>query len=70
MTDERVMALEAEVERLRGVLEFYADPDTYFAFGFWADPPAGAFMDDFDEGHLEYDRAMPGKRARAALAEQ
>lgn len=27
-------------------LEFYADPDTYFAVGFWFDPPCGGFDED------------------------
>lgn len=55
------------IERYGSALLFYADPDTYFAVGFWFDPPCGGFEDDFDEGHEEYDRPMPGKRAREAL---
>ncbi len=54
-------------EAVREVIEalrFYADPDTYFAIGFFPDPPNGEFMDDFEETHLG---AKPGKRARAAL---
>lgn len=50
-------------------LSFYAEPDTYHAIGFFADPPCGEFDDDFSEGHGDpnYDRPMPGKRARIAL---
>jgi len=57
-------------DALMDALEFYADPDTYFAIGFSADRPCGGFEDDFEEiddpiyGKIE----RPGKRARAALA--
>lgn len=55
---------------MREALEFYADPDTYCAIGFFPDPPCGEFIDDFsdDHGNENYRRPMPGKRARAALA--
>lgn len=44
---------------------FYANPETYFAVGFFPDPPCGEFMDDFSEtGQLG---RKPGKRARQAL---
>ena len=46
-------------------LAFYADPETYFAVGFFPDPPCGDFMEDFSETHLGM---KPGKRAREALA--
>ncbi len=61
--------LEAENARLREALEFYADPETYHAVGFWFDPPCGGFMEDFDSEHGDpfYNRDMPGKTARAAL---
>jgi hypothetical protein len=68
-SDQRA-ALAAEVGRLRAALEFYADPDTYFAIGIFADPPCGEFIDDFSEhGHPEYPAGdmRPGKRAREAL---
>ena len=54
----------AEIKRLREALEFYADPNTYMAVAFIADPPAGPFVDDFsdDHGNEFYDRPMPGKR--------
>jgi hypothetical protein len=47
------------------VLEFYANPDTYFAIGFMADRPAGDFTEDFSETELGL---KPGKRAREILA--
>lgn len=64
MTDPRV-------QRLIDALEFYADPETYHALAIWADPPCGDFMEDFSEDHGDpfYNRPMPGKTARAALAE-
>ena len=61
---------DEEADRMREALEFYADPDTYFAISFLTDPPCGAFADDFDEDHgaPEYTRRpMPGKKARKAL---
>jgi hypothetical protein len=51
-------------EALREALEFYADPDTYFAIGLFPDRPCGEFMEDFSD---EHDPGYP-KRARAALA--
>ncbi len=57
------------IERLREALEFYADPDTYFAWAFMGDPPCGDFGKDFsdavDSSGLE--KCKPGKRARAVL---
>jgi hypothetical protein len=65
---QHIAALEEERDRLATALAFYADPDTYFAMTIFADAPAGAFMEDFDEEHgSDYDRPMPGKCARAAL---
>ena len=63
-------ALKAENRRLRKALEFYADPETYFAIGFFPDRPCGSFMKDFSSvptpwGHGT--RKKPGKRARKAL---
>jgi len=52
-------------------LAFYANPGNYHAVAFMFDPPCGGFADDFDEDHGEtllYNRPMPGKRAREALA--
>jgi len=47
--------------KLIDALEFYADPDTYFAIGFFPDPPCGEFIEDFDE------HKKPGARARKVL---
>jgi len=62
------LCLEAakEIERLLDVLTFYADPEIYFAIGFFPDRPCGDFINDFDETHLGY---KPGKKARDALEE-
>jgi hypothetical protein len=59
-----------QVEILREALEFYADPATYHALAIWADPPCGDFVEDFSDDHGDdfYNREMPGKTARAALA--
>lgn len=71
---EAVPALLDENDRLREALEFYADPDTYFAIAVFADAPCGDFADDFEEldGDLGHPGGgawvKPGKRARAALA--
>ena len=64
-----IRAQQAEVERLREALEFYADPETYFAILIVPDRPAGAFADDFDGVCLDdYDDIpRPGARARRAL---
>lgn len=50
-------------------LELYADPSFYHACSFLFDRPTGGFDKDFDKKHGDwlYDRAMPGKDARAAL---
>ena len=62
--------IAAAHDKLLAALFFYSEPENYHAIAFFADPPAGAFMDDFDEnhGHHFYDRPMPGKMAREALA--
>jgi hypothetical protein len=63
--------LDPEVKKLRKerlilvrALLFYADPETYFAIGFFPDPPCGEFMRDF--GKTDYGR-KPGERARRTL---
>ena len=55
---------------LASALSFYGNPASYHAVGFWVDPPAGGFADDFSEDHGDdyYDRDMPGKLAREVLA--
>src|SRR3972149_4674878 len=59
---EQLAAREAVISDLAEVICFYANPETYFAIGFFPDPPNGKFMDDFDETELG---PKPGKRARA-----
>jgi len=54
-----------ENERLIETLLFYADPETYFAIGFFPDPPCGDFIRDFSET-IALGR-KPGKRAREVL---
>jgi hypothetical protein len=61
---QTVANLHKEVAELRAALEFYANPETYFAIGFFPDRPCGEFIDDFSETELGM---KPGKRARAAL---
>lgn len=60
--------LEADLAAKDEALEFYADPETYLAIGFFPDPPCGEFMDDWSDTGPEYG-ARPGKRARQALAD-
>jgi hypothetical protein len=62
---------DEEADRMREALEFYADPENYHAIAFLPNRPCGEFAEDFDEnhGHPDYDRPMPGKRAREALKE-
>lgn len=63
----RMDQILAEYNALREALEFYANPETYIAIGFFPDPPCGEFMDDFGEtGTAEYG-PRPGERARKAL---
>jgi hypothetical protein len=59
----------AAFEEMIKALQFYGEPATYHAIGFFPDPPCGEFMQDFSDDHEDpvYDRAMPGKFARAAL---
>jgi hypothetical protein len=52
---------DPEIIKLINALQFYADPDTYFAIGFFPDPPCGAFINDFD------DFMKPGAKARKIL---
>jgi len=61
--------VEDILQKAINVLEFYANPDTYFAIAFIADQPAGEFVDDFsnDHGCDQYERPMPGKMARYAI---
>lgn len=58
---------EPTYEELCKALEFYANPETYFAIGFFPDPPYGEFIDDFSETYLGW---KPGKAARNTLGYQ
>ena len=61
---ERILK-KLDAESLGDILEalaFYADQGTYFAIGFFPDPPCGEFMEDFDETPDLGQK--PGKRAR------
>lgn len=63
-----LVAKDAKIAIMEEALAFYADPATYHAIAFMADPPCGQFMDDFSNDHGdEYDRPMPGHLARQAL---
>ena len=63
---------ERERDRAREALGFYADPTVYHGCAFLFDRPNGGFDSDFEEVSecYGYDRPMPGKRARAALADE
>lgn len=68
---DEIERLEAERDRLREALSFYASPDTYAAIAVFPDPPCGDFMEDFSEDEFTegYGRPMPGATARRALKE-
>ena len=61
------MTTEEKLKKAIEALEFYADPDSYFAMSFMADRPSGKFADDFsdDHGFNQYDR--PGWRGRTNI---
>lgn len=62
--NRRAEIAEVRIAEQEEALRFYADPDTYFAIGLFADPPCGDFVHDLEEiDGVE----RPGKRARAAL---
>ncbi len=70
------------LETLLEALDFYANPDTYWACSFMFDRPTGGFDDDFSD-HKEYEdfldgntpdcyyenRERPGMTARKAIRE-
>lgn len=63
---DAVVYLRKRLLRAEEALEFYADPDTYFACAFFFDPPCGAFREDFSL--VEGDTVeRPGKLAREVL---
>jgi hypothetical protein len=68
----KINSIYTEVGRIQDLeeaLEFYADPDSYFAVGFFIDRPAGGFADDFSDDHDgDYERPMAGKLAREVLS--
>jgi hypothetical protein len=47
-----------------GIVDFYAEPTTYFAVSLISDPPAGDIMRDF--GPTDLPTKKPGRRARLA----
>lgn len=61
------MYLQKRLLRAEEALNFYADPDTYFACAFLFDPPCGALREDFSlvEGDT---MERPGKLAREVLS--
>jgi hypothetical protein len=61
----RIEEQAKETKILEGALAFYADPETYFAIGFFPDPPCGEFMTDFED-LPDFGAWKPGKRAREA----
>ncbi len=61
-----IMKKAAMYDKLLHTVAFYADPDTYFAIGFFPDRPCGEFINDFEETEEGY---KPGKRARQTLRE-
>lgn len=69
---DRAEKAEARAAKLQEALEFYADPDIYFAIGFFPDPPCGEFIEDISnisglpDDH-QYAVFKPGKRARDIL---
>ncbi len=84
ITPEVTAAFEAEVpmannyraapqiiqDAIVEALELYAEPESYHVLAFPEDAPGGLLGGDFDAEHGDtfYDREMPGKKARAALA--
>lgn len=68
--EAEIAGLRADKAELLAGLEFYADPENYHAIAFFSDPPHGEFMNDFSETDWsDYDRPMPGKRARELILE-
>lgn len=66
--EKDVSEAESERELLRDAVKFYADEGVYHGCSFSFDRPTGGFDDDFSlDAGSEYDRPMPGKRAREAL---
>ena len=69
--EQKAAELEQENTGLRDILQFYADPETYFGIAFIPDKPCGEFWEDFDDDLVAPDGqpySKPGKRARQALS--
>ena len=65
MTTREKSAIRKElVDALVDALDYYADPETYFAILFLSDPPCGDFMNDFDQTSLGW---KPGAKARSVI---
>lgn len=62
--ESRAVQAEEKLRLALAVIEFYGNPETYFAIGFIPDRPCGAFIDDFEDTHLG---SKPGKFAREKL---
>ena len=52
------------LKKIMDVLDFYADPETYFAIGYLGDKPCGDFIKDFSETQIGY---KPGQKSRKIL---
>jgi len=67
--------LRTALERAVTVINFYSDPQTYFAMSIIADRPCGEFVTDYEElsGELGHPDGSPwqkpGKRARVSLTD-
>ena len=59
--------MRADIKALMEAVDFYANPETYFAIAFISDPPCGAFVEDFSETALGM---KPGKKARQAMGDE
>ena len=62
---------DEQVKKCFSTVVDYANPEFYHAIMIVGDSPCGGFASDFDDKHANdfYDREMPGKIAREALAE-
>ena len=75
----KIVSRDKVLVALWEALEFYADPDTYFAISMIPDRPCGELMEDFEEPNSKdpvwgnvwdtHATPKPGKRAREALNE-
>lgn len=56
-----IKELEEKLQEAVDIINFYADPMTYFAVAFLDDKPSGEIMQDFSETELGF---KPGEKAR------